>query len=91
MGEGATCLTEYFKFETSEDGKETGRKRQKMWLIPNTQNTQYCPFRLFKKLIGKRGPQFTCSRLFLTPNPFWQNINSFWYKNSPIGKNEFSI
>ncbi|CAH1098673.1 unnamed protein product [Psylliodes chrysocephalus] len=24
-GEDATCLTEYFKFETSEDGKETGR------------------------------------------------------------------
>lgn len=48
--------------------------------------------RLFKKLLLKRGRNITTDRFFLTPNPNWkcENVDTFWYKNSPIGKNTIS-
>ena len=48
----------------------------------------YFLFRLFKKLSSKRTTNITTERFFLTPNPQWQNDNSPWYKNCPVGKNE---
>ncbi|KAJ3661865.1 hypothetical protein Zmor_006244 [Zophobas morio] len=58
------------------------------WLIANKDDLNICPVRLFKKLSSKRTTNITTERFFLTPNPQWQNDNSPWYKNCPVGKNE---
>lgn len=59
------------------------------WLIPNKQNEDLCPVRLFNKIMEKRTANITSRKLFLTPNKYWL-LNSVWYKNMPIGINHLS-
>lgn len=46
---------------------------------------------MLRKLLEKRTRFITTDKLFLTPNPNWQNINSKgWFKNMAIGQNSIS-
>lgn len=58
------------------------------WLVGNKINTNFCPVRLFKKLLTKRPHQITTDRLFLTPNPNWHK--GPWFKNIPLGINSLA-
>ncbi|XP_031337211.1 uncharacterized protein LOC116174575 [Photinus pyralis] len=74
----------------SKTAQGGGRKlADSKWLVANTEKSKFCPVRLFKKLLSKRGPNVTTNRLFLTPKPLWRDLSSVgWYKNSPVGKNQ---
>lgn len=62
------------------------------WLIPNLNNTNICPVRLFKKFIEKRTEHIKTNRFFLTVNPNWnQSTSKGWYKNCPAGHNTVSL
>lgn len=55
--------------------------------MPNIENQNVCPVRLFHKLLSKRGKNITNNRLFLRPNRFWKSENDSWFDNMPIGRN----
>jgi hypothetical protein len=44
-----------------------------------------------RKLLEKRTKFISTDRLFLTPNPSWQNQQSIGrFKNTPVGRNQIS-
>ena len=69
--------------KTTQGG--TSKCADSKWLIENKVNPDFCPVRLYRKLISKRSNNVKTDRLFLTVNPSWKS--SFWYKNMPIGRN----
>lgn len=72
--------------KTAQGGDKSLAKSK--WLIPNQENEDLCPVRLFRKMLSKRTENITTRRLFLSPNKNW--AHSKWYKNIPIGINEIS-
>lgn len=73
--------------KTAQDDEQSLVSRK--WLISNTDNEDFCPVRLFDKIISKRSKNIKTNRLFLTPNKEWNSsANSYWYKNTPVGLNE---
>lgn len=107
-GEGTMAKVEHFRKEIDHKGEFTGRIEynpvftkttqggsrklaDSKWLVRNTKNLDECPVRLFEKFMEKRG-DLTVDRLFLTPNPNWnENFSKGWYKNSPVGKNTIAF
>lgn len=73
--------------KTSQGGDK--RLSDTKWLTSNIDNPNFCPVRLFKKMISKRTNNITTDRLFLTVNINWKSSDK-WYKNTPIGRNEIS-
>ena len=53
------------------------------------ENTNKCPVRLYKLLVGKRTDKIKTDRFFITPKP-WFKKTGMWYKNCPVGQNKMS-
>ncbi|XP_031335169.1 uncharacterized protein LOC116165037 [Photinus pyralis] len=63
----------------SKTAQGGGRKlADSKWLVANTEKSEFCPVRLFKKLLSKRGPNVTTNRLFLTPKPTMEGSFFRW-------------
>lgn len=73
--------------KTSQGGDK--RLAESKYLTRNQENLQFCPVRLFRKLISKRTANIKTDRFFLTVNNAWKN-DSTWFKNMPIGINKIS-
>lgn len=76
-----------FSKTTPGGGKRLTKSK---WLIPNEENPDLCPVRLYKKLISKRTENISIKRFFLCPNRNRTNNDSAWYKNQPVGICELS-
>lgn len=72
------------------DGKKLASWK---WLTSNTDNKNlclcHCLVKLDIKIISRTSNTIKTNRLFLPPNKDWNSsVNSFEYKNTPLGKNE---
>uniref|UniRef100_T1IRV3 DUF3504 domain-containing protein n=1 Tax=Strigamia maritima TaxID=126957 RepID=T1IRV3_STRMM len=94
--EGSAAEITHFSREIDYKGNETGRIEYNpatVWrpdckrLIPNRDDPEVCPVRLFNLVLERRPSHITINRLLLFPNNFWREKNSKgWYKNMPVGK-----